>query len=150
MYVLMGNRVARTTDGGGVWTTMSTSACEGQCTYNQALSVHPTQPDTVLIGTIRPARSVDGGTTFTALTTTWGNSQKVHQDIHVVRYSSTDGNRFWVGGDGGMFDSLVRAISLGKSIEGLTDKSPVVQELLQKYLGVAGGRALPGQAASTD
>ncbi|HLT43703.1 MAG TPA: hypothetical protein VK000_03475, partial [Luteimonas sp.] len=46
-----------------------------------------------------------------------------------------------VGGDGGMFDSLVRAISLGKSIEGLADKSPVVQELMQKYLGV--GRALP-------
>ena len=55
-----------------------------------------------------------------------------------------------VGGDGGMFDSLVKAISLGKSIEGLTDKSPVVQELLQKYLGVAGGRALPGQAANAD
>ncbi|WP_133000223.1 hypothetical protein [Luteimonas arsenica] len=53
-----------------------------------------------------------------------------------------------VGGDGGMFDSLVKAISLGKSIEGLTDKSPVVQELLQKYLGVsAGGRALAGKAA---
>lgn len=48
-----------------------------------------------------------------------------------------------VGGDGGMFDSLVKAISLGKSIEGLADKSPVVQELMQKYLGVGGGRALP-------
>lgn len=49
-----------------------------------------------------------------------------------------------VGGDGGMFDSLVRAISLGKSIEGLADKSPVVQELMQKYLGVERtGRAKP-------
>lgn len=103
LYVLMGSRVARTLDGGGAWTTMSTTACEGQCTYNQALSVHPTQPDTVLIGTIRPARSVNGGTSFIALTTTWGTSQKVHQDIHVVRYSSTDGNRFWVGGDGGIW-----------------------------------------------
>ena len=48
-----------------------------------------------------------------------------------------------VGGDGGMFDSLVRAISIGKSIEGLTDKSPVVQELMQKYLGIDRGKALP-------
>ena len=48
-----------------------------------------------------------------------------------------------VGGDGGMFDSLVRAISLGKSIEGLADKSPVVQELMQKYLGVGLNRGLP-------
>ncbi|WP_202843692.1 flotillin family protein [Luteimonas saliphila] len=46
-----------------------------------------------------------------------------------------------VGGDGGMFDSLVRAISLGKSIEGLADKSPVVQELMQKYLGIDRGKA---------
>jgi uncharacterized membrane protein YqiK len=52
-----------------------------------------------------------------------------------------------VGGDGGMFDSLVRAISLGKSIEGLADKSPVVQELMQKYLGVGHGRALPKAGA---
>lgn len=55
-----------------------------------------------------------------------------------------------VGGDGGMFDSLVRAISIGKSIEGLTDKSPVVQELMQKYLGIgAGGRALPASGTGT-
>ena len=54
-----------------------------------------------------------------------------------------------VGGDGGMFESLVKAISLGKSIEGLADKSPVVQELMQKYLGVGAGRAraLSGEGA---
>lgn len=52
-----------------------------------------------------------------------------------------------VGGDGGMFESLVKAISLGKSIEGLTDKSPVVQELMQKYLGIGGGRALPASGS---
>ncbi len=48
-----------------------------------------------------------------------------------------------VGGDGGMFDNLVKAISLGKSIEGLADKSPVVQELMQKYLGIERGKTLP-------
>lgn len=44
-----------------------------------------------------------------------------------------------VGGDGGMFDNLVKAVSLGRSIEGLTEKSPVVQDLLQRYLGVQHG-----------
>ena len=72
------------------------------------------------------------------------------ENAEVVATALRNADIDMVGGDGGMFDSLVRAISLGKSIEGLTDKSPVVQELLQKYLGVAGGRALPGQAASTD
>ncbi len=41
-----------------------------------------------------------------------------------------------VGGEGGMFDSLSRAISLGKSVEGFAAKSPLVQELVQRYLGV--------------
>ncbi|WP_369933322.1 hypothetical protein [Xanthomonas tesorieronis] len=41
-----------------------------------------------------------------------------------------------VGGDGGMFENLVKAVSLGKSIEGLADKSPIVQDLMQRYLGV--------------
>ena len=56
-----------------------------------------------------------------------------------------------VGGDGGMFDNLVKAVSLGRSIEGLTEKSPVVQELMHKYLGIARGSALPkadGSAAN--
>lgn len=44
-----------------------------------------------------------------------------------------------VGGDGGMFDNLVKAVSLGRSIEGLTEKSPVIQDLLQRYLGVQHG-----------
>jgi PKD repeat protein len=57
----------------------------------------------VLVGTIRPARSTDGGATFTFLTTTWGSGQKVHQDIHVVLYSRTNGSRFWIGGDGGLW-----------------------------------------------
>lgn len=42
-----------------------------------------------------------------------------------------------VGGDGGMFENLVKAMSLGRSIEGLADKSPIVQDLMQRYLGVA-------------
>lgn len=42
-----------------------------------------------------------------------------------------------VGGDGGMFENLIKAVSLGKSIEGLVDKSPIVQDLMQRYLGVA-------------
>jgi len=42
-----------------------------------------------------------------------------------------------VGGDGGMFENLIKAVSLGKSIEGLAGKSPIVQDLMQRYLGVA-------------
>ena len=47
---------------------------------------------------------------------------------------------------GGRLSSL----SLGKSIEGLADKSPVVQELMQKYLGVGLDRGLPKPAVSAN
>lgn len=44
-----------------------------------------------------------------------------------------------VGGDGGMFDSLSKALTLGKSIEGFAGKSPIVQELMERFLGVGRG-----------
>lgn len=109
LYALVGrgagDRLFRSGDGGATWTLRSSTLCEGQCTYNQTLAVHPTDPDTVLVGTIRAARSTDGGATFTALTDTWGTTQSVHQDTHVVRYSATDPNRFWIGSDGGIWRS---------------------------------------------
>ncbi|NYZ62524.1 flotillin family protein [Luteimonas deserti] len=46
-----------------------------------------------------------------------------------------------IGGDGGMFENVVKAVSLGRSIEGMTEKSPILQGLLQRYLGVGEGAA---------
>ena len=53
-----------------------------------------------------------------------------------------------IGGDGGMFENVVKAVSLGRSIEGLTEKSPILQDLLQRYLGVSGA-ALPATAGGS-
>lgn len=103
LYALIGTRLYKTINGGTSWTQTNASACEGQCSYNSTLSVHPTDASTILVGTIRPHRSTNGGTALTALTGTWGTSQKVHQDTHVVRYSSSNPNRFWVGSDGGVW-----------------------------------------------
>ncbi|HVH33945.1 MAG TPA: PKD domain-containing protein [Tahibacter sp.] len=105
LYALQGARLYRTTDGGANWSQTNTAACEGQCTYNLTVSVHPTDPATILLGTIRHFRSTNGGTTLTAMTSSWGTSQKVHQDTHVVRYSASNPNRFWVGTDGGIWRS---------------------------------------------
>jgi len=56
-----------------------------------------------------------------------------------------------VGGDGGMFENLVKAVSLGRSIEGLTDKSPIVQDLMQRYLGVdMAARGTPNKQIVSD
>jgi photosystem II stability/assembly factor-like uncharacterized protein len=106
LYALSSNDLLyRTTNGATSWTQVNADACEGQCTYNLCLDVHPSDPSTLLVGTIRFALSANGGTTLTPLTTTWGSAQKVHQDIHALRYSRTNGNRFWVAGDGGIWRS---------------------------------------------
>jgi hypothetical protein len=104
LYALgSGGGLYRTTNGASSWTTMNSSACEGQCTYNLSLDVHPTDPNRIIVGSIRFASSTNGGSTLTYLTTTWGSSQKVHQDTQCLRYSRTNGNRFWVGSDGGLW-----------------------------------------------
>ena len=46
-----------------------------------------------------------------------------------------------------MFENLIKAVSLGKSIEGLAGKSPIVQDLMQRYLGVTQREEVPRQEA---
>jgi uncharacterized membrane protein YqiK len=72
------------------------------------------------------------------------------ENAEVIASALRNANIDLVGGDGGMFDSLSRALTLGKSIEGFAGKSPIVQDLLERFLGVArnGGRErLAGGAA---
>jgi hypothetical protein len=105
IYALTNTNLYRSDNAGSTWSSISTSACDGQCTYNLSLGVHPTNPQTIIVGAIRPRRSTNGGSAFTTLTNTWGSSQQVHQDTHVVRYSLNDSNRIWIGGDGGLWRS---------------------------------------------
>lgn len=111
LYALLGPgsgaslKLYRSDDAGATWTDVNDDACEGQCFYNYTLDVHPTDPDRVLVGTIRPALSIDGGATLDILTSGWGGGQAVHQDTHIVRFSRNDGNVFWVGSDGGLWRS---------------------------------------------
>ncbi len=102
-----GNSFWRTMNGGASWTQMSSGsdACDGQCWYNMVIRVDPTQPNTIYRGTIRLFRSDDGGSSWTALTTTWGSSQKVHQDTHHLLMHPTTPGKFYVGSDGGIWKS---------------------------------------------
>jgi len=111
LYALVGPsngsdlQLYRSGDAGASWSQVNGSTCEGQCSYNLTVDVSPTDPDTVLVGTIRPALSTDGGATLNILTAGWSWQQAVHQDTHIVRWSRTDPNRFWIGSDGGLWRS---------------------------------------------
>ena len=69
------------------------------------------------------------------------------ENAEVIASALRGANIDLVGGDGGMFDSLSRALTLGKSIEGFAGKSPIVQDLLERFLGVAQRERLNGGAA---
>lgn len=107
------NEFWRTTDGGASWTRMATEgdACDGQCWYNMVLRVHRTDPDTVYRGTVHIFKSTDGGVTWTDLSNSWGGSQKVHQDTHVLVMDPDDPEAFYVGGDGGTWKSVDGGLS---------------------------------------
>lgn len=62
-----------------------------------------------------------------------------------------------VGGGGEFFETFAKALSVGKAVEGAVGKSPVVQEVLSKFLGVgapvgkvAGLKAAEGDASGGD
>ena len=103
LYTINGVNLHRSIDGGASFELRNSSACEGQCGYNLTLDVHPQNPDELLVGSIRHARSINGGTTLTTMTSNWGSGQAVHQDTHIVRYSHNNPARFWVGSDGGLW-----------------------------------------------
>lgn len=100
-----GGLIAKTSDGGTSWTDIATGACDGQCTYNLTIDVDPANADRIMIGAIRPYLSTDSGATRTAMTTTWGSAQRVHQDIHYVGFSRNSSTRLWIGSDGGLWRS---------------------------------------------
>lgn len=55
----------------------------------------------------------------------------------VIAAALRNANIDLVGGDGGLFESFSKALSLGKAVEGFTGKSPIVQDLMERFLGVA-------------
>jgi hypothetical protein len=93
----------RSADHGATWVLANANACEGQCSYNQAIAVSPANPNHLLVGSIRFAFSSDGGHSLQYLTQTWGGLQAVHQDTHVLRYHPSDPQVFYVGSDGGLW-----------------------------------------------
>ena len=59
------------------------------------------------------------------------------ENAEVIASALRNANIDLVGGDGGLFESFSKALSLGKAVEGFSGKSPIVQDLMERFLGVA-------------
>ncbi|HXG82794.1 MAG TPA: FG-GAP-like repeat-containing protein [Pyrinomonadaceae bacterium] len=116
LYVLVGSgstvRVETSTDEGANWTNRASAFDTGQFSYNCYLFVHPTNPNTIYVGTRDLWRSVDGGATYGNVTNNFSVSgsysprvSKSHPDQHHFYISPTDPNLVYIANDGGLWRS---------------------------------------------
>ena len=80
------------------------------------------------------------------------NKEIAKEQSEVLSAALSKANIDIVGGEGAFFDSFAKALSVGKAIEGVAGKSPIVQDVLQRILAKAeakpaGDKAADGAAA---
>jgi photosystem II stability/assembly factor-like uncharacterized protein len=102
-------RLRRSTDGGSTWSATLAAAngfCGGQCFYDIAVAIDPTNPLTVMLGgnvtgaaTKLIAKSTDGGATFVNV------ANGVHADNHAVTFAPSNNQIAYMGTDGGIYKS---------------------------------------------
>jgi hypothetical protein len=96
-------------NGGGAWVNLGANVDTGQISYNCYLFVHPSDPNTIFIGTRDLWRSTNGGSTYTNITNNFTVAggynptiSRSHPDQHHFYISPSDPNTFYVANDGGL------------------------------------------------
>ncbi|MBW8850342.1 MAG: flotillin family protein [Xanthomonadales bacterium] len=78
------------------------------------------------------------------------NKDIAREQAEVLSTALAKANIDIVGGEGAFFDSFAKALSVGKAVEGVAGKSPIVQELLDKLMSLQlGGARTPAAKAET-
>ncbi|MGI9105381.1 MAG: lamin tail domain-containing protein [Pyrinomonadaceae bacterium] len=105
----------RSIDGGVTWSATINSAggyCGGQCFYDIAIDIDPTDANTIYLGGSAPgtcsrvlARSTNGGATFSR------SDPGLHADTHAIMVSPSNPNIVLTGDDGGIFRSVNRGLA---------------------------------------
>jgi photosystem II stability/assembly factor-like uncharacterized protein len=111
------------TDAGTTWSTTITPPnngltpdyTNGQAWYDLPISVHPTNPNIVIVGGATHARSIDGGATWYTFTYCYLDDSQpnvcmppatcIHPDHHAIIFRPGSPNEVIIGNDGGVFYS---------------------------------------------
>ncbi len=99
-----GGTVQRSIDGGATWTQrIDNNFCGGQCFYDIAVEVDPTNADRVYLGGVGTTTtftiSNNGGTTFNS------SESGLHTDSHVITVAPSLATTIYFGSDGGIYKS---------------------------------------------
>jgi len=107
----------RSTDAGATWTAIALPEDfnDGQATYDQVVSIHPTDPDYVIIAGVNQWWTDDAGAN-------WTEAKEYHADNHRIAWNE-DGTEVWNGSDGGVFYSTDR----GKIYTSTANDLPITQ-----------------------
>jgi uncharacterized membrane protein YqiK len=76
------------------------------------------------------------------------NKDIAREQAEVLSTALAKANIDIVGGEGAFFDSFAKALSVGKAVEGMAGKSPIVREVLQKLMSLGNGKDTPAKSAT--
>lgn len=112
------NRVYTSTNGGTSWSVLPSVSSNGgfggnQGWYNNVIAVDPIHPDTVYVGGIDFWKSTNGGQTWSNLTNGYGTitGKNIHVDQHAIAFAKGNGSIFYIGNDGGVWQTTNGASS---------------------------------------
>ena len=101
-----GGKIWKSTDGGQSYTQQPSSYNTGVSWYACPLWVDPTNPDILVTGGVHLHRSMDGGITFTQISSGYIMTEQVHPDMHLVvsspRYDGINNRTVYACSDGGV------------------------------------------------
>ena len=107
--------IRKSTNGGDVWSDLTipldfaseSHFTRGQAWYNNIITVHPTNPDIVLMGGIDLFKTTDGGSNWTAISQWFGGNSNpfVHADQHNIVFRPDFENEAIFSNDGGVYYS---------------------------------------------
>ncbi|QTD49922.1 PKD domain-containing protein [Sulfidibacter corallicola] len=92
----------------------------GQAWYDMAITVSPTDPNTVFVGGINLWKTEDGGATWKYQAGYSGSSNYIHADVHYLGYHH---GVLYVGCDGGIY----RGTAAGEDFQHLNDTLNIMQ-----------------------